>query len=290
MSFTKTAATVSLPIFGNTGRVSMYLEADIKKRNNVRVIGDGENTLVLAHGFGCDQRMWDYLIPFFEESYKIVLFDYVGCGQSDLNAFDKKRYSQLSGYAKDIEEICDALALSNVIFIGHSVSSTIGMHAAIERPDLISKLIMVCPSPCFLNLPPDYMGGFEKEDLEELINLMDKNYLGWASYFAPLVIGEGNGDSFKQELESSFCSTDPSYAKPFAKATFFADDRHLLPKLTTPTLILQSHDDTLVSVEVGQYMHKVIEHSVLTVIEAKGHCLHMTMPEQVACAIKEFLD
>ncbi|MCP4866764.1 MAG: alpha/beta hydrolase [Alteromonas sp.] len=268
----------------------MYLKIDIKKRNNVRVIGEGENTLVLAHGFGCDQRMWDYLVPYFEKDYKIVLFDYVGCGQSDLSAFNKKRYSQLSGYARDVEEICDALELSNAIIIGHSVSSTIGMHLAIERPDLINKLVMVCPSPCFLNLPPDYMGGFEKADLEELINLMDKNYLGWASYFAPLVIGEGHDESFKQSLKNSFCSTDPSYAKPFAKATFFADDRHLLPKLTAPTLIIQSQDDSLVSIEVGRYMHKAIKHSVFNVVEAKGHCLHMTTPEQVACAIGEFLD
>ncbi|WP_334063868.1 alpha/beta fold hydrolase [Alteromonas genovensis] len=267
----------------------MYLETDIIKRNNVRFFGNGEVTLLLAHGFGCDQRMWDHLIPYLENDYKIVLFDYVGCGQSDLSAFDKKRYSQLSGYAKDVEEICDALSLSNVIFIGHSVSSTIGMHAAIERPDLISKLIMICPSPCFLNLPPDYMGGFEKDDLEELINLMDKNYLGWASYFAPLVVGEGHDESVKQEMEDSFCSTDPSYAKPFAKATFFADDRYLMPKLGTPTLILQSQDDSLASVEVGRYMNKAIEHSKLIVLEAKGHCLHMTTPEQVACAIGEFL-
>ena len=165
----------------------------------------------------------------------------------------------------------------------------IGIHAAIQSPDIFSKLAMICPSPCFLNFPPDYEGGFEKEDLKELINLMDKNYVGWANYLAPLVMGQDSNADLTQELETSFCSTDPKYAKPFAKATFFADDRALLSKLTLPTLILQSKHDNLAPTAVGNYMNEIIPNAQLEIVDAHGHCLHMTNPLTVSSIVQEFV-
>jgi sigma-B regulation protein RsbQ len=267
----------------------MILNSDIKKRNNINIVGNGKKAIMLAHGFGCDQKMWRFLTPMLENDFKIVLFDYVGCGQSDYTAYDKNRYSTLKGYAQDVIEICNELSLSDVIFVGHSVSSMIGMHAVISAPTLFSRLIMVCPSPCFLNFPPQYMGGFDKEDLEELISLMDKNYIGWASYLAPLVMGQDNDSTYIEELENSFCSTDPKYAKPFAKVTFFSDDRSALSQIPVPTLILQSSNDNLVSKEIGDYMHEHIPNSQLDILDAHGHCLHMTKPKEVYNAILRYI-
>jgi len=258
-------------------------------RNNVTINGSGSTVLMLAHGFGCDQNMWRHLLPYFDEQYTVILFDYVGCGASDYSAYDKDRYSSLTGYAQDVLEICEALSLKDVTFIGHSVSSMIGMHAAIQSPHIFSKLAMICPSPCFLNFPPEYEGGFDKEDLEELINLMDKNYVGWANYLAPLVMGQATDAALTQELETSFCSTDPKYAKPFAKATFFSDDRAMLAKLSLPTLILQSKHDNLASTAVGEYMAQFIPNSQLEVVDAHGHCLHMTNPSIVFSYLREFV-
>ncbi|WP_231401288.1 MULTISPECIES: alpha/beta fold hydrolase [Alteromonas] len=258
-------------------------------RNNVKVIGSGPQVLMLAHGFGCDQTMWQYLIPYLESSaetrFTFVLFDYVGSGQSDVNGYQKSRYETLDGYAQDVLDICDALSLSDITFVGHSVSSVIGMIASLQQPEYFKQLVMVCPSPCFLNLPPDYYGGFDKADLEELINLMDKNYLGWASYLAPLVMGDGHDTNFKIELEESFCSTDPKFAKPFAKATFFSDYRQLLPRIDKPVLILQSQQDALAAVSIGEYMQSEIPNATLHVIDSHGHCLHMTNPREVAAKI-----
>ncbi|WP_440877039.1 alpha/beta fold hydrolase [Thalassotalea sp. PLHSN55] len=267
----------------------MSFNINVRARNNVKVTGNGKTTLMLAHGFGCDQNMWRFMLPLLESTYKVVVFDYVGCGQSDTAYFDRKRYETLDGYAEDVIEICDELALENIVFIGHSVSSIIGMLAALKSPALFAKIVMVCPSPCFMNFPPDYFGGFEKGDLEELINLMDKNYIGWANYLAPLVMGQNNGSELIKELEDSFCSTDPTYAKSFAKATFFSDDRAKLTRLLVPTMILQSSDDNLASVDIGQYMHEKIPNSVLKVVDSQGHCLHMTAPDVVFQAIKLFL-
>jgi sigma-B regulation protein RsbQ len=263
---------------------------NIQERNNVKIIGDGDTTLMLAHGFGCDQNMWRFIQPLLTPNYKLVLFDYVGCGQSDPAAFNKQRYQSLNGYAQDVIEICDELSLKDIVFIGHSVSSIIGMLASIKSPALFRKIVMICPSPCFLNFPPHYFGGFDKDDLEELIDLMDKNYIGWANYLAPLVMGQTNKPELINELSESFCSTDPNYAKPFAKATFFSDDRERLQKLTLPTLILQSKQDNLASVEIGEYMHEKMPNSTLEVIDSHGHCLHMTDPETVFHLINTFLD
>ena len=268
----------------------MFFPNDVLARNNVKVIGNGSKTLMLAHGFGCDQNMWRFMTPALEQKFKIVLFDYVGSGSSDLSQYDKERYSRLEGYAEDIVEIGEALQLTDVIFIGHSVSSIIGSLASIEAPKLFSKMIMICPSPCFLNFPPDYLGGFEKQDLQELLNLMDKNYIGWANYLAPLVMGDNNPSELTNELSSSFCSTDPVVAKGFAKATFLSDYRHILKEVKQPTLIFQSKNDSLASPEIGEFINQNITNSELELVEADGHCLHMTHPDQVTNSIFKYLN
>ncbi|MFP3350040.1 alpha/beta hydrolase [Pseudoalteromonas sp. SIMBA_153] len=262
---------------------------EIRKRNNVKIIGKGDKTLVLAHGFGCDQNMWRFVTPALEQHFTLVLFDYVGSGNSDISQYNKKRYSTLDGYAKDVLEICGALDLSDVIFIGHSVSATIGALAAIEQPELFAQLVMVCPSPCFLNLPPDYFGGFEKQDLHELLNLMDKNYIGWANYLAPLVMGSSHPDEFIAELSGSFCSTDPLIAKNFAEATFLSDYRATLKHIKQPSLVLQSEHDALAAPSVGEFVANEIPNATLQVISAHGHCIHMTHPETVGRSIIDFV-
>jgi sigma-B regulation protein RsbQ len=266
----------------------MAFSNDVLTRNNVKTIGTGDKTLFLAHGFGCDQNMWRFLTPALIGQFTIVLFDYVGSGASDISQYDKKRYNLLEGYAEDILEICEALELSDAIFVGHSVSSIIGAIAATQKPELFSKLIMVCPSPCFLNFPPEYLGGFEKEDLLELLSLMDKNYIGWADYLAPLVIGSNNSNDLIGELSGSFCSTDPVIAKNFAEATFLSDYRHILKEITQPSLIFQSQNDALAATSVGEYIHEHIRDSKLEIIQADGHCLHMTHPDDIVDLIIEY--
>lgn len=260
----------------------------VKQRNNVKVFGNGDQILMFAHGFGCDQTMWRFITDSMQQDYTIVTFDYVGAGQSDLTAFDPKRYATLEGYASDIVEIFTALDLRDVTLIGHSVSSMIGMLAAIRAPDRISQLVMVCPSPYYLNDLPEYEGGFEREDLEDLIDLMDKNYIGWANYLAPLVMGGRSDKKFVDELNDSFCSTDPLIAKTFARATFFSDYRYQLPACKVPTLILQSKVDSLAPVSVGQYVAEHLPDSFLRILDTQGHCIHMTDSAEVEAEIRAF--
>lgn len=260
----------------------------ILRRNNVQIVGDGNTTLLLAHGFGCDQSMWRFLVPLLKGRYRLVLFDYVGSGNSDLSAFDQERYSSLEGYARDVVEICEALDLKQVTLVGHSVSSMIGLLASEEAPAFFQRLVMVCPSPCFLNVPPDYEGGFEEEDLRELLSMMETNYLGWASFLAPMVMGADASDPLVDELSTSFCSTDRQAARTFAEATFFSDYRHILPGALHPVLILQSETDALAPPRVGRYIEKNIPDSQLITVKADGHSLHMTHPVTVADAIDRF--
>lgn len=262
----------------------------ITERNNVTILGSGKKTLLLAHGFGCDQNMWRFMLPNLTTHYKVVLFDYVGSGKSELSDYDENRYSTLEGYALDVLEICETLDLKDIIFVGHSVSSMIGLIASIQKPDVFNQLIMICPSPCFLNFRPDYIGGFERLDLEELFNLMDKNYIGWADYLAPLVMGVNNSEKLVGELSGSFCSTDPKVAKNFALVTFFSDCRHLLKEAKHPVLIFQSSRDALASIDVGDYMLKHLPDAELKLIEAEGHCLHMTHPDIITHGLREHID
>lgn len=262
--------------------------SSILARNNVQIIGTGETTLLFAHGFGCDQNMWRLVAPEFEDHYRVVLFDYVGGGCSDVSAYSPQRYSNLHGYARDVLEICEALDLEQAVFVGHSVSAMIGLLASIAAPQRFSHLLMVAPSACYINHQPDYVGGFERREIEELLELMDKNFLGWASFLAPVVIGP-DSPSHVSELEESFCSTDPKIARRFAEVTFYADNRADLKKCVTPSLILQCSDDVLAPLGVGEYLHRHLQDSTLKVIEATGHCPHLTHPQQTIRAIQDYL-
>jgi sigma-B regulation protein RsbQ len=265
------------------------MTATISQRNNVRVFGKGNQPMMFAHGFGCDQNMWRYITPAFENDYKIVLFDYVGAGKSDKYAYNAERYASLQGYARDVLDICEELQLKNTIFVGHSVSSMIGLLAAIEQPQYFEKLIMVGPSPCYIN-DGDYKGGFERKDIEGLLDTMEKNYIGWANFLAPNIMGNKDRAYLGEELTESFCSTDPLIAKQFAEATFFSDNRNDLRKTKLPSLILQCSEDIIAPLEVGNYLHKNLSNSTLRVMKATGHCPHMSEPEETISLIKEYLE
>src|ERR1041384_1350240 len=216
---------------------------DVLSRNNVKVSGsDTSQPMMFAHGFGCDQNMWRFITPAFSDDYKIVVFDYVGSGKSDLAAYHPQRSSSLHGYADDILDIVHALDFDNVIFVGHSVSSMIGVLAAIREPDRFSRLILIGPSPRYINDPP-YVGGFERADIEGLLETMEKNYIGWANYLAPAIMKNADRPELARELTDSFCSTDPVIARRFAEATFFADNRPDVAKVKHPSLILQCSED-----------------------------------------------
>lgn len=264
------------------------MDETIIKRNNVRIFGSGTTTMLFAHGFGCDQNMWRYITPAFENDYRIVLFDYVGAGKSDINSYSAERYNSLNGYAQDVLDICKALELENVIFVGHSVSSMIGLLAAIERPRYFSKIIMVGPSPCYIN-KEGYKGGFEHKDIEGLLATMEKNYIGWANFLAPQIMANAERPELGNELTESFCSTDPVIAHEFAKATFFSDNREDLNKLKIPSLILQCSEDIIAPLEVGNYVHENLPQSTLKIMKAKGHCPHMSEPEETVQLMKEYL-
>lgn len=265
---------------------------DILKRNHVQIIEADQPdapVLLYAHGFGCNQRMWRQITPAFMGTHRQVLFDYVGSGLSDVSAFDADRYGRLEGYAQDVLEVCDALGITGgVRFVGHSVSASIGLLASIQRPALFDSLVLVGPSPCFLNHPPDYLGGFERQDLEGLLDLMDQNYLGWASYLAPVVAGEPQKDSLAGELNDSFCSTDPMVARVFARATFFSDNRSDLPRVSRPSLILQHDRDALAPRAVGEYLQRHLPQSRMEVMDVTGHCAHMSHPALVVDAMRRF--
>lgn len=217
----------------------------IIERNNVSFFGEGDIPLFFAHGFGCDQNIWRFITPAFLDTYKIILFDYVGAGNSDISAYDSDRYSTLNGYARDILDIIHVLELEEVIFVGHSVSSIIGALASIAEPELFRRLIMIGPSPYYLNDPPEYHGGYERSTIEELLQLMEKNYIRWTNIFAPEVMKNKNNPELAEELEGSFCSTDPVIAHQLAKTTFLADNRKDLPKIDLPTLIIQYENDSI---------------------------------------------
>jgi sigma-B regulation protein RsbQ len=257
-------------------------------RNNVTIHGTGVKSMFLVHGYGCDQNMWRFITPQFKDDYKIILIDLVGSGKSDENSYDYDKYSSLEGYAVDIIEICDALNLKDVYFVGHSVSAIIGLLASIKRPSLFKKLIMIGPSPRYIN-DDVYFGGFSQNDIDDLMETLDSNYLGWSSAMAPIIMDNPDRPELAAELEESFCQNNPEIARHFAKVTFLGDNRSDLKKLTTDTLIIQSKNDAISSVKVGKFVHDNISNSKLVILETTGHCPHLSAPEQTIKAIKQYL-
>lgn len=261
---------------------------DALKRNNVKITGKGQKPMLFAHGYGCDQNMWRFITPAFEADYRIILFDYIGFGNADTSAYTKERYSTLQGYAADILEICQELALQDVVFVGHSVSAMIGTLAAIMEPERFSKLVLISPSPCFIN-DGEYLGGFSREQIEDLLASLESDYLGWSNTMAPVIMGNPDRPALGQELAGSFCKSDVVIAKDFAHVAFLSDCRKDLPRVKTDTLILQCSDDAIAPLSVGEFTHHSIAGSRLVVLEATGHCPNLSAPEETIAAMKDFL-
>lgn len=261
----------------------------IMKRNHVQVSGSGELTIVFAHGLGCDQTVWKNIVPAFDTNYRVVLFDYVGSGRSDASAYSADQYSSLHGYARDLQEVCNALQLENIIFVGHSVSGMIGSLAAIQRPGLMDKLIMIGASPCYLN-KPGYNGGFELEEIDELLDMMEINYKEWAKYLAPIAMQNEEKPELTAEFEAMLNANSPVIARQFAEATFMSDHRQDLQNIPARTLIIQTKEDAIAPLEVAQYLNSHIPNSELSILEtAKGHNPHISHPKETVQKIKRFI-
>jgi sigma-B regulation protein RsbQ len=266
------------------------MNTDVRHRHNVQVSGrEGGPTLLFAHGFGCDQQMWRFVAPAFEHSHRVVLFDHIGCGGADASAYDTQRHATLDGYADDVVQILEGLDLRDVVFVGHSVSAQIGLLASIRVPQRFARLVLVGPSPRYLNDPPDYVGGFERADIDGLVDMMERNLLGWANFLAPLVMSGESPEALTDELKASFCAGDPEITRRFAIATFLADNRADLPKVTVPSMIIQCSNDSIAPRSVGDYMAAHLPHSTLRVLQAHGHCPHMTHPQDTIALIREAL-
>lgn len=258
------------------------------ERNNVRILGRGTQPMLFAHGYGCDQNMWRYVYPAFEENYKIILFDHTGAGNSDESQYSFEKYDTLEGYTEDLLDICKELELQHTILVAHSVSSMIAVLAAVKEPQRFAKLILISPSPRYIN-DSDYIGGFNREDIEELMEALDSNYLGWAENMAPKIMGNDERAELGEELTNSFCRTNPEIAKHFAKVTFLSDNRKDLQHVNVPTLVMQCSEDVIAPEEVGEYVHKQIKNSSFRLLKATGHCPNLSAPEETVEVMKNFL-
>jgi sigma-B regulation protein RsbQ len=265
-------------------------ERAVSRRNNVTITGNPLGpTIVFAHGFGCNQDVWREVTPAFLADYSVVVFDHVGAGGSDLEAYDFAKYDSLHGYADDLLEILEELELTDVVFVGHSVSSMVGVLAAVREPSRFGRLVLIGPSPRYIN-DADYTGGFEQEDVDALLDDLDSNYFGWSSAIAPLMMGASNGPELGQELTDNFCSTDPTIARHFARVTFLSDNRADLAQVTTPTLVLQCSDDVIAPAAVGRYVHEQIPGSTFVTLATTGHVPNLSGPDELAGAILAFLE
>ncbi|MCK8678323.1 MULTISPECIES: alpha/beta hydrolase [Streptomyces] len=263
---------------------------DVRRRNNVVVTGPEDGpVLVLAHGFGCDQNMWRLVLPALARRHRVVLFDYVGSGRSEPTAWSEERYSSLAGYAQDVVDVCEELDLRDVAFVGHSVSAMVGVLAAQAAPERFGALVMVAPSPCYID-SDGYRGGFSAEDIDELLASLESNYLGWSAAMAPVIMGNPDRPELGEELTGSFCATDPEMARIFARTTFLSDSRGDLDGVSVPTLVLECAHDAIAPREVGAYVHDRIPGSVLVTLEATGHCPQLSAPQATAAAILRFLE
>jgi sigma-B regulation protein RsbQ len=264
----------------------------VVERNHVVVSGrEGAPVMLFAHGFGCDQNMWRFVAPAFEADHRVVVFDHVGAGRSDLSAYDPDKYGSLRGYAEDVLEVCRALDLHDVVYVGHSVSAMIGVLAAVADPPRFARLVLVGPSPRYVDdESTGYVGGFRREDIDELLDALDANYLGWSTTMAPVIMANPERPELGAELTNSFCRTDPEIAKRFARVTFLSDNRADLDHVSIPTLILQCSEDVIAPEVVGEYVHDHIAGSELVVLRATGHCPNLSAPDETVAAIKAFLE
>jgi sigma-B regulation protein RsbQ len=260
----------------------------VAARNNVHIKGTGEQAMLFAHGFGCDQNMWRFVAPAFETGFKTVLFDHVGAGGSDLSVYNPTKYSTLAGYADDVIELGQELGLNNAVFVGHSVSAMIGVLASIKAPKMFSRLVLVGPSARYID-DEEYKGGFSEAQISELLEFLEANHMGWSAQMAPAIMGNADRPELGEELTNSFCRTDPDIAKDFARVTFTSDNRADLSRVKTPTLILQCSEDIIASTEVGEFVHRAIPGSRLVMLDATGHCPNLSAPEEVISAMRAFV-
>ncbi len=256
-------------------------------RFNLTVRGNGSEPILFVHGYGCDQQMWRNVTPHFEADFQVILIDLIGSGKSDISAYNYQKYNTLHGYADDLIEICERLELKEVNLVGHSVSTMIGLLAVNKAPHIFSSLVMVAPSPCFIN-EGDYEGGFSPEDIDGLIDAVESNYLGWSSEITPMIMGNPDRPELAAELKESFCRNNPEIAKHFARVTFTSDNRSDIPLCKVPVLVLQSERDLLAAPPVGQYVHDHLPASKMVILPTSGHCPHMSAPEMTAKAIASF--
>ncbi len=262
---------------------------DILTRHNVRVTGrPGGQALMFAHGFGCDQHMWRFVAPAFEDAFRVIRFDHAGSGAADPAGYDPQRHGSLQGYADDVLAICRQLDARDVVFVGHSVSSMIGALASLAEPDRFARLVMVSPSPRYID-DEGYRGGFSEEDIRELLDSLDSNYLGWSSAMAPVIMGNADRPELSAELTDSFCRTDPEIARRFAEVTFTGDNRADLQRVTIPTLVLQCTQDAIAPVSVGEYVAATLPNATLVLLDATGHCPNLSAPEETTAAISPFI-
>jgi sigma-B regulation protein RsbQ len=268
-----------------------YPDMRTTQRNAVTLTGNPlGQPMVFAHGYGCDQNMWRFVAPAFADSHRLVLFDHVGNGKSDLSAYDDERHSTLQGYADDVLDILHEHELYDVVFVGHSVSAMIGVMAANKEPERFAKLVLIGPSPRYMNDPEDgYVGGFAQADLDALLDALDSNYLGWSSQMAPVIMGNPERPELGDELTNSFCRTDPEISKKFARVAFLGDNRDDLLRVRVPALVLQCSDDVIAPHFVGDYVHKHTPGSTLVRLNATGHCPNLSAPEETVDAIKAWL-
>lgn len=260
----------------------------ILRRNNVHVRGSGERAMIFAHGFGCDQNMWRHVAPAFEQQFQTVLFDHVGAGGSDLGAYSREKYGDLQGYASDLLEICEALQLQDATFVGHSVSAMIGILAAARSPALFQQLVLIGPSPRYID-DGDYVGGFSASQIDELLQFLDTNHMGWSRAMAPAIMGNADRPELGDELTNSFCRTDPQIAKHFARVTFTSDNRADLDGVNARALILQCSEDIIAPASVGQYVHERLANSELVQLRATGHCPNLSAPAETIAAMRAFV-
>jgi sigma-B regulation protein RsbQ len=244
--------------------------------------------MVFAHGFGCDQNMWRFIWPAFADRYRIILFDHVGCGGSDLKAYDAGKYASLEGYADDVIDICRELGIKGGVFVGHSVSAMIGAIASVKAPEIFHDLVMIGPSPRYID-DPDYIGGFTEAQIIELLDFLDANHMGWSQAMAPLIMGNPDRPELGEELTNSFCMTDPEIAKHFARVTFLSDNRADLPQVTARSLVLQCSEDVIAPQAVGEYVHRHLPESTYILLQATGHCPNLSAPDETVAAMKAFL-